>query len=406
MATFAYTARDKTGAVMKGSLFALDRATAAANLIEKGLAPILVKEESPAGSKRFALPANFGLGQKVKLKDKVIFSRQFATMVNAGVPMSKSLSILKEQTVSKKLQAVVGDLAKRVEGGSALAAALEAHPEVFSSVYINMVKAGETGGILDDVLNRLAIQQEKDAEIVSKVRGAMIYPSVVTSATIAAFVFLMTSIVPKLGTIFEGLGAELPIYTRILLGTSKALTQYGIFIALALGGAGFLLARYIKTKSGKKQFDALLLKAPIFGNIVSKVNIARFARTFGSLMSSGISVLDALGATASALGNSVFKQGLEAVAVEVKNGKPIAECLRRNPNFPPIVAQMIAVGEETGQLDEILLKLAEFYEKEVDSIIAGMTSIIEPILIMVIGAMIGFIIVSVFGPLSALSTAI
>ncbi|MBW3538227.1 type II secretion system F family protein [Candidatus Parcubacteria bacterium] len=406
MGTFSYTARDKTGGVTKGSLFALDRATAAANLIEKGLSPILVKEDAPSGSKRFGLSINLSFGSKVKLKDKVVFSRQFATMVNAGVPMAKSLSILKEQTVSKKLQEVTGDLAKRVEGGSSLAAALGAHPDVFSSVYINMVKAGEAGGILDDVLERLAVQQEKDAEIVSKVRGAMIYPGVVTSATIAAFVFLMTSIVPKLGTIFEGLGAELPIYTQILLGTSKALTQYGIFIALALGGGVVLLTRYIKTKSGKKRFDALLLKLPIFGQIVRKVNIARFARTFGSLMSSGISVLDALGATAAALGNTVFKEGLAAIAADVKNGKPIAESMRRNDNFPAIVSQMIAVGEETGQLDEILLKLAEFYEKEVDSIIAGITSIIEPILIMVIGAMIGFIIISVFGPLSALSNAI
>jgi type IV pilus assembly protein PilC len=412
MASYAYTARDKTGAIAKGNLFALDRASAVANLLEKGLVPILLKEEDLSGSKNKGVAGIVGIfgklkfGNKIKLTDKVIFSRQFATMVNAGVPVAKSLAILKEQTTSKPFQIVIADLVKRVEGGTTLSAAMGAHPEVFSSVFVNMVAAGETGGILDEVLERLAVQQEKDAEIVGKVRGAMIYPGVITSVTIGAFVFLMTVIVPKLGAIFLDLGVDLPIYTKIMLGISNALTKYGIFVFAGFVAGFILISRYVHTPGGKKIFHALILKMPIFGPIISKVNIARFARTFGSLMTSGIAVLEALKATSSAVGNVVFKADLEHIAAEVKNGKPISEPMRASKLFPPIVSQMISVGEETGKLDEILLKLAEFYEKEVDSIVAGITSIIEPILIIVIGVIVGFIIVSVFGPLSQLSSAV
>lgn len=408
MATFTYTARDKTGAIAKGELVAFDKSTAATNLIDKGLSPILIKEGKAGGGEKNigGILGKLKFGQKVKLTDKVIFSRQFATMVNAGVPVAKSLAILKEQTASKPFQVIIGDLVKRVEGGTTLSSAMGAHPEVFSSVYINMVAAGETGGILDEVLERLAVQQEKDAEIVGKVRGAMIYPGVITTVTIGAFVFLMTVIVPKLGSIFNDLGVDLPIYTKIMLAISNALLSYGIFILIGMILATVGLVRWVRTPVGKKIFHTFTLHMPIFGPIISKVNIARFARTFGSLMSSGIAVLEALTATSAAVGNVVFKETLQHVAAEVKNGKPISEPLREAKIFPAIVSQMVSVGEETGKLDEILLKLAEFYEKEVDSIVSGITSIIEPILIIVIGVIVGFIIVSVFGPLSQLSNAI
>ncbi len=401
MPTFSYSVKDKSGRVTKGTLVALDRAAASAKLMEQGLTPIFIKEGT--GAKGFKLPE---FGGKIKLTDKVIFTRQLATMVNAGVPLSRALGILKDQTESKKFQAIITDLTKQVEGGTALAVAMSGHHEVFSDIFINMVAAGETGGILDEVLERLADQQEKDAEIVAKVRGAMIYPGVITTAALGAFVFLMTVIVPKLATIFEGLGGELPIYTKIMLGISHALTSYGIFILAGLIGLGVSFARYIKTPKGKRQFDKVLIKLPIFGPIIVKVNLARFARTLGSLVASGIPILEALSATSSAIGNSVFKDALTTIAQEVKNGKTISEPLRKDPNFPPIVAQMIAVGEETGQLDKILVKLADFYEKEVDNVIAGITSIIEPVLIIFIGAIVGFIIISVFGPLSSLSNAV
>lgn len=407
MGTFTYTARDKAGAIMNGEVIALDRSSAATNLINKGLSPILIKEGKAGKSKGGGdLLARFKFGQKVKLTDKVVFSRQFATMVNAGVPVAKSLAILKDQTTSKPFQVVIDDLVKKVEGGSTLSASMGSHPDVFSSVYVNMVAAGETGGILDEVLERLAVQQEKDAEIVGKVRGAMIYPAVITTVTIGAFVFLMTVIVPKLGAIFTDLGVDLPIYTKIMLAISNTLLNYGIFVLVGFIAGVMAIARYVRTPVGKKVFHTLILKMPIFGPIINKVNIARFARTFGSLMTSGIAVLEALNATSSAVGNVVFKEALQHVAAEVKNGKPISEPLREAKLFPAIVSQMVSVGEETGKLDEILLKLAEFYEKEVDSIVAGITSIIEPILIITIGVIVGFIIVSVFGPLSQLSSAV
>ena len=403
MPTFAYTAKNKTGFIQKGSLFATDRATATANLTDKGLTPILIKEQAVASSGG-GLMGLLHRQPKVKLADKVVFSRQFATMINAGVPIVQSLNILKDQSESKHMREVVADVSKRVEGGATLASALAEHADVFSNIYVNMVKAGETGGILDEVLDRLATQQEKDAEIVSKVKGAMTYPAVIFTATIGAFIFLMTVIVPKLAAIFKDMGATLPIYTRILLAISNALVSYGIFIGIGLVVSIVAFVRWMKTPAGHHIVDRFIIKMPIFGPIVVKVNIARFARTLGSLLNSGISVIDAINVTASALNNTVFVDGLHHVANEVKNGKSLTEPLKEIKAFPPLVAQMISVGEETGQLDSILLKLAGFYEREVDTVVASITSIIEPILIITLGAMVGFIVISVFGPISNLSS--
>ncbi len=408
MGQFSYSARDKTGAIKKGTLFAADRPAATASLAEKELTPILIKEmlADKGGGLKGLLSGGIELGGKVKLQDKVIFSRQFATMINAGVPIVQSLNILHEQSESKKLKVTVADVSKQVEGGATLASALASHPEVFNAIYVNMVKAGETGGILDQVLDRLATQQEKDAEVVSKVRSAMIYPAVITTATISAFFFLMTVIVPKLASIFEDAGASLPWYTKVMLAISGFLVHDWFFVIGGTVGAIFAFARWHKTPGGKRTIDRLMLKAPIFGPILVKVNIARFARTFGSLMASGISVLDAINATKSALGNSVYQDELAEVAQKVKNGRPMSEHIRASKNFPAIVGQMLSVGEETGQIDSILLKLAEFYEKEVDTVVEGITSIIEPILIIVLGGMVGFIVISVFGPISSIGNSV
>jgi type IV pilus assembly protein PilC len=409
MGQFTYSARDKSGAIKKGSLFAADRAGATASLAEQGLTPILVKEvagvSKPGAGGLDAIMDRLGLN-KVKLQDKVVFSRQFATMINAGVPIVQSLNILREQSTSKKLKAAVTDVSKQVEGGSTLASALAAHPDVFNNIYVNMVKAGETGGILDDVLERLATQQEKDAEVVSKVKSAMIYPGVITTATIGAFIFLMTVIVPKLSSIFEQAGADLPIYTKIMLAISAFLVAKWWVVLGGFVVAVVVFLRWRATTSGRKTFDRLMLKSPVFGDILVKVNVARFARTFGSLMASGISVLDAINATKTALGNSVYQEELAIVAQKVKNGRPMSEQIRTSKHFPAIVGQMLSVGEETGQLDTILLKLADFYEKEVDTVVSGITSIIEPILMMVLGGMVGFIVISVFGPISSIGSSV
>jgi type IV pilus assembly protein PilC len=327
-------------------------------------------------------------------------------MINAGVPIVQALNILRQQSASSKLKAAVSDIAKQVEGGSTLANAMATHPEAFNNVYVNMVKAGEVGGILDQVLERLATQQEKDAKIVSKVKGAMVYPGVITTATVAAFFFLMTVIVPGLSGIFSSLGASLPWYTAAMLSISHFMVHswYLIFGGIIVGAIVFV--RWHKTTNGKRIFDRLMLKLPIFGPILIKVNVARFARTFGSLMASGISVLDAINATKSALGSSVYQDELAEVAQRVKNGKQMSEYIKESKNFPAIVGQMLAVGEETGQIDTILLKLAEFYEEEVDTVVASITSIIEPILIIVLGGMVGFVVISVFAPISNLSSSV
>ncbi len=408
MGQFSYSARDKTGAIKKGTLFAADRPAATASLAGKELTPILVKEifGEKGGGLKALLSGGIEIGSKVKLQDKVIFSRQFATMINAGVPIVQSLNILQEQSESKKLKATVADVAKQVEGGGTLASALASHPEVFNAIYVNMVKAGETGGILDQVLDRLATQQEKDAEVVSKVRSAMIYPAVITTATVSAFFFLMTVIVPKLSSIFEDAGAALPWYTKAMLAISGFLVHDWFIVIGGAVAAVIAFGRWHKTPGGKRTIDRLMLKAPIIGPILVKVNIARFSRTFGSLMASGISVLDAINATKSALGNSVYQDELAEVAQKVKNGRPMSEHIRASKNFPAIVGQMLSVGEETGQIDSILLKLAEFYEKEVDTVVEGITSIIEPILIIVLGGMVGFIVISVFGPISSIGNSV
>lgn len=410
MGSFTYTAKDKKGAVSRGTVFAADRSTAAASVIDKGLTPILIKEEAPGkkpGAKKGGLSLPFlNRGEKVKLTEKVVFSRQFATMINAGVPIVQSLNVLAEQTTAKTFRAVLQDIAKKVEAGSTLSIAMNDHPQVFPSVYVNMVKAGETGGILDQVLERLATQQEKDAEIVHKVRGAMIYPGVITTVTLGAFFFMMTVIVPRMAGVFESFNAELPAYTKLLLAISKFMTNNFLLLIGGMVGGTIAFIRFIKTPGGKKIFDTILIRTPVFGSIVRKVNIARFARTFGSLMTSGIAILDALNTTAQALGNTVFREAVSNMATEVKNGKPIHATITKIKVFPPIVAQMVLVGEETGKLDEILIRLAEFYEKEVENIIQNLTSIIEPILIVVIGGMIGSIVIGVLGPLGSLSNSI
>lgn len=405
MATFSYTAHNKRGEMQKGTVVAMDQSAAAANLNERGLTPILIKLDS---GKKGGINLGFlnKFGGKVKLTDKMVFSRQFATMINAGIPISQSLSILHSQTTNKKLKEVLGDAAKKVEGGDPLSSALAEHPDVFSPIYINMVKAGEAGGMLDEVLERLAVQMEKDAEIVSKIRSAMIYPSILTVVTFGAFAFLMVFLVPRMASIFEGLNTELPWYTKLMMGISSFLVNYGLYLVVGIVFGVIMLLRYRKTEKGRRFIDKLLLKLPVFGEIVVKVNVARFARTFGSLMSSGLSVLDALNTTATALGNSVFQDAIRSISKDVKAGKTIAEPLKSMTIFPPIVSQMVAVGEETGQLDKILIKLAGFYEKEVDSMVSGITSIIEPILIVTLGGLVGFIVVGVFGPLSQLSNAV
>ena len=420
---FSYKAV-KDGKTITGISEAANKEALIGILIKQGLRPLVVKA---GGSKSSSSFFNLSAGpKKVKLIDLVIFTRQLSTMISAGVPLARSLSGLQSGAESPYLREVIGGITKEIEGGAPLGDAFAKYPNVFSEVYINMVRAGENGGILDEILKRLATQVEQDASIRKKIKGAMMYPIVILTVTVIAFFGIMLFIVPKIGGILLSLGgpnAKLPVYTRVLLSISNFCVHNTIikhvpglaslplinrlpnllFIILLLGIGIFYLRRYIKTPAGKYKFHALLLRTPIINTIILKIAIARFSRTFASLMSSGVSVLDALAVTGGAIGNKVIEKELEDAAKQVKNGKQLSEPLSTSPHFPPIVSQMLSVGEETGQIDTVLIKVADFYEEEVDTMIDGLAAIIEPIMIIFLGAGVGLIAASVMGPIASLS---
>lgn len=420
MPQYAYTAVSADGRKITGTINAASREAAITNLRAQNQKPLSVRETKPAG-----LKGSF-FKKKVKLKDLVIFTRELSTMVGAGVPLPRSLETLSEQIDNKYFKQVIADINHDVESGSPLADALAKYPNVFSDVYTNMVRAGEAGGILDDILKRLATQVEKDASIRKKIRSAMAYPVVILSVTIIAFFGIMMFVLPKIGKILTDLGgpdAKLPIYTRVMLDISDFFVTSGIIdhipfisglplignlpngvlvIALIIVGLIYF-RRYIKTPAGAYRFNLLLLKMPVLNSILIKITVARFSRTFSSLMGAGVSVLESLEVTGKASGNPVVEKELVKIAEAVKNGQPLGKQLLASAYFPPIVGQMITVGEETGKIDEILIKVADFYEEEVDAVIDGLASIIEPLMIIVLGGIVGLIAASVMGPIASLS---
>lgn len=405
MANFEYIATNSSGKSIKGTIEADTKDSALDTLRKQNIHVVSV---NPVKKNSFL---NASIGGKVKIKDLVIFTRQLATLVNAGVPLTRSLSTLQTQTESAMLKKQLAQVVKKVESGTALGDALAEHPKTFSSIYVNMVRAGEEGGILDEVLKRLAIQQEKDAAIRGKIKSAMTYPAVISTITFVAFFFLMTTIVPKIADIIVSLGGtkdSLPIYTKVLLSISTVM-KTPVFIAAAVIGLPLLLfvfKKYTKTEKGRYQWHIIVLKLPIVKTLVTKVAIARFARTFSSLMGAGVSIVDAINTTAGAIGNAVIEKELLESAKAVQSGEQLSAHLEKSKHFPPLVKQMLAVGEETGQTDEILLKVAEFYEEEVDTFVGALSSIIEPLMIVVLGSIVGVIAASVFGPISNISTNI
>lgn len=398
MAQFKYIAIGSQGNQFSGEITAANRDAAIAAIRQQGNKPINVTESK--GGKR-----SFSFGKKVKIKDLVIFTRQLATMINAGVPIVRALATLHTQTENKYFKESVGQITKKVESGTNLSDALAEYPKIFSPIYVNMVHAGEEGGILDQTLLRLALQTEKDAAIRKKVKSAMTYPTVISGITVLAFFVLMTMVVPKLGEVIKGMGAPLPTLTKVMLSIGNTMSKPAFIITFIVLVVGFTIGfrRYIKTEKGRYQFHFLLLKTPIVKVLITKVAIARFARTFSSLMSAGVTVLVAIESTSAAVGNKVIEKELTEAAHQVKNGTQFSAALANSSVFPPIVSQMLAVGEETGQIDQILVKVAEFYEEEVDAFVDGLTSIIEPLMILVLGGMVGLVAASVFGPLSSLT---
>ncbi len=400
---FTYSAIDKSGKKITGSIEANGIEGARASLKSRGLRPLNVKAEGGLLGKSPFSARN----KKVKLKELMIFTRQLSTMINAGVPLVRSLATLQQQTENPSFQKSIVSVTKDVEGGMSFADALERHPRVFSPIYVNMVRAGEAGGILDEILRKLAVQQEKDAHIRAKFKSAMTYPVILLSITFIVFIGLMVVVMPKLGKIIQDLGgpdAQLPPLTQAMLGISDFMTSKWYILIAGTVALVFFTKRYIATPAGRRRKDQLLMRIPVLKDIIKKVAIARFARIFASLMSAGVNVVEAINITSKAIGNAVLEDELVAASKAVVNGQQFSVPLANSKVFPPIVSQMMAVGEETGQTDEILIKVADFYEEEVDAVVESLSSILEPIMIVVMGGMVGLIAASVIGPISKLST--
>lgn len=395
MAVYTYKARSRGGEVVQDQIEGSDTMSVAAALRQQGLLVIDIKEQG-VGQKDILEPF-----KRVKLDDLVVFTRQFATMINAGLPIVRALYILSEQTDKGKLKETVDDVRKQVEAGLALSEALEKHPKVFSRLYVEMVRAGEIGGILDDVLLRVAGQLEKDQDLRRKVKSAMTYPTVVLVLAVLAASFMLIFIVPIFARMFEDLGGQLPLPTRVAMGLSSLLTSpFGVLLyALLIGGVVFFL-RWRKTENGRKVVDPLMLRLPAkIGDIMQKVALARFARTLGTLSAAGVPILQALEITARSSGNWTVERALLRSREAIREGLPIYAPLEDEKVFPPMVTRMIAVGEETGDIDGMLTKIAEFYESEVDAAVKALTSIIEPLMIVVVGGIVGGIIVAMYLPM-------
>ncbi len=395
MAVFAYKARSRQGEILEDKMEGNDTMSVAMTLRQQGLLVIDIKEQG-VGQKDILEPF-----KRVKLSDLVIFTRQFATMINAGLPIVRTLYVLSEQTDNKKLKETLDDIRKEVEAGLALSEALEKHPKVFNKLYTEMVRAGEIGGILDDVLLRIAFQLEKDQDLRRKVKSAMTYPIVVLILAILAASFMLIFIVPIFAQMFEDLGGTLPLPTRVAMGASDLLTSiWGVFIYAGMIGGVIFFLRWRKTENGRKAVDPAMLKIPAkIGDIIQKVALARFARTLGTLSAAGVPILQSLEITAISSGNYVIEKALLKSREAIREGLPIYQPLEDEPVFPPMVTRMIAVGEETGDIDGMLTKIAEFYESEVDAAVKALTSIIEPLMIVVVGGIVGGIIVAMYLPM-------
>lgn len=405
MPQFAYIAIDASRNAVNGKTEQADRASVIAALTKQNLRPVSIKEVKKSAF--FSIDFHNMFKQThVKSDHLVVFTRQLSAMVGAGVPLLRSLNSLEKHAEDALLKSILADVIKNVEAGASLGDALNKHPDTFNDIYVNMVRAGETAGILDDILKRLAFQQEKSSAIRKKIRSAMAYPMVLLTITTLAFFGLMLFVIPQIGKILNDLGgpdAKLPGITLFMLAVSHVITSYWFIIIPGLAGLVFAAVRYVKTPRGKRQFDTLVLKIPTIKTIIMKVAVARFARTFSALMGAGVAVLECLDVTSRAVGNTLYAEALKDAAKEVKNGKALSAVIEANPLFPGIVGQMLAVGEETGQTDTVLVKVADFYEDEVDLAIASISSVIEPAMIVIMGGMVGLIAASVMTPIAQLS---
>lgn len=396
MLTFKYVARDpKTGQKIKAEVQADNENSAAKLLREEGLAPLSIKVQDGSGGGL--------LKAKIKTKQKIIFSRQLSTLINAGLPLVQSLRTVSDQTESKPFKIVIGQIIAGVEAGSSLSSCLAKHPKVFSPIYINLVEAGEASGTLDAALERIAFQQEKDAEIIAKVRGAMIYPLIVMLVMVGVVTFMIVSVLPQVKELYKGLpGAKLPAVTTVLLVISDFIINYWYLVIIGVGVGGFLFITWSKSSQGKEVLDRMKMRVPPFSGLFMRMYMARFARTGTTLVQSGVPLLQMLTITANSVNNVHLSRSIFKAIEKVKGGKSLSSCLENDPNFLRLVPDMLRIGEQSGAIEQMMGKTADYFEKEVDNQIKSISTIIEPVLMVVMGGVAITIVSAILLPIYGL----
>lgn len=397
MLAFEYTARDTaTNKVISSTVQAETERAAAKLLMAQGIVPLQITEQT----KKTNLFSR--LTNRVTTKDRVIFTRQLATLINAGLPLTQSLRTLSEQTENKRLISIVNGIITEVEGGSALAVAFGKYPEVFNDVYIALIAAGEASGTLDQALERIADQQEKDSELLGKVRGAMVYPAIVLVVIVGVIAFMLFTIIPQIERLYLDLGKDLPFTTQVMVTVSNFTLSFWWLILLIIAAAVFFARRYIETSAGRKTFDALKVKAPIIGSLLSRLYMARFTRTGQTLMSTGVPMLEMLRISSRAINNVHISAAITRAADKVKGGKTLSASLRNEPTILPLVPQMIGIGEQSGGIDKMMGKAATYYENEVDNAVRSISTAIEPVLMVFLAIVAGFMVLAILLPVYGL----
>lgn len=405
MTMFRWQGVSPKGEVLTGEMEAPTRDAVLVRLRSQRIQPVpaKIREKGKGLNKELTLP---GFGESIKGRDVVVFTRQLATMIDAGLPIVQSLDVLAQQSPNKKLRKVIRELKEQVEAGSTFTDALRKHPKLFDDLYVNMCAAGEVGGILDNILNRLAGYMEKAMKLMSKIKGAMIYPATIITVAVGVTAVLLIFVIPVFAELFGSFGQALPAPTQFVINLSNFTIAYAKYMVAVVIAAAVACRQMYKTEAGRLAFDNLFLQLPVFGDLIRKSSVARFTRTLSTLVTSGVPILDALAITARTSGNKVVERAILQTRISISEGRTIAEPLQQSKVFPPMVCQMIAVGETTGALDAMLSKIADFYEDEVDNAVANLTALMEPLVILFLGIIIGGLVISMYLPIFKLGSVI
>jgi type IV pilus assembly protein PilC len=398
MPTFLWEGKTAQGKTMKGDIEAPNIEAVFTALRERRIRPVAnrIREKNTGLDRQINIP---GFGESVKPKDISLFTRQFAIMIDAGLPIVQCLEILTEQSSSKLLRNTIHTIKKDVEGGATLANSLRKHSKIFDDLYVNMVEAGETGGVLNTILNRIALFIEKASRLKKKVKGAMIYPCSIVAVAVIVVAILLIFVIPVFAELFGSMGKALPAPTQITINISNWFIAYWLYMSLGIAGVVASIRIYYQTPQGRMKIDAVLLRLPIFGDLLRKVAVARFSQNMSILLTSGVPILDGLAITARTAGNKVVEKAIMDSRISISQGKTVAEPLRESKIFPPMVCQMVAIGENTGGLDTMLKKIGEFYEEEVDDAVANLTALMEPLIMVVLGVILGGLVISMYLPI-------